>query len=349
MSAALVTGQGTQIETESVVSYLVERGADINAQDAYGMTPLHYAAMRGNTVVAGQLLKCKSITVDVSFVFLCDTFFDQMPLQPRDKQRMTPMHSACAHGCVEVAELLLRHGADVGAVDEQLNNPLHRAAEEGHLNIVRLLFHFAEDNGRDALDLLTARDYENNTPLHLAVDNGHYDVIRYLLEQGADCNTHRAMFNAPLHAACTSGDARIVKVLLEVVLKSGQHYKELSQGYRKTTNNRMELLAVIVGLEAIKKEEQEVKVVSDSKYVTEAINQKWVFGWQKKGFKDKKNPDLWRRFLQIYPKHSITFEWIKGHDGHKENERCDKLAVAAATGESLLVDEGFENQENHLF
>ena len=134
-----------------------------------------------------------------------------------------------------------------------------------------------------------------------------------------------------------------------IVLKKGKHYKELSQGFRKTTNNRMELLAAIIGLESVKGENQDITLYSDSKYVVDAINQKWVFGWQKKGFKDKKNPDLWRRFLKIYSKHKVKFEWVKGHDGHTENERCDKLAVAAATGENLLIDEGFESSENQLF
>ena len=131
------------------------------------------------------------------------------------------------------------------------------------------------------------------------------------------------------------------------ILKFNQHYKELSGGFRKTTNNRMELLAAIIGLEAIKGEKQKVKVYSDSKYVVEAVNQKWVFGWHKKGFKGKKNPDLWRRFLQIYPKHSVEFQWVKGHAGHTENERCDVLAVNAATNlDNQSIDEGFENQEN---
>ena len=134
-----------------------------------------------------------------------------------------------------------------------------------------------------------------------------------------------------------------------IVLKKGKHYKELSQGFRKTTNNRMELLAAIVGLETVKGENKDIMLYSDSKYVVDAINKKWVFGWQKKGFKDKKNPDLWRRFLQIHPKHNVKFEWVKGHDGHTENERCDKLAVSAATSENLLVDEGFEQSEKGLF
>lgn len=116
-----------------------------------------------------------------------------------------------------------------------------------------------------------------------------------------------------------------------VVLKCGTHYKELSEGFEETTNNRMELLAVIVGLEAIKRENAEVIVYSDSTYVVKAINEGWVFGWEKKNFDKKANPDLWIRFLEIYRKHRVRFIWIKGHAGHPENERCDALAVAAAS------------------
>ena len=129
-----------------------------------------------------------------------------------------------------------------------------------------------------------------------------------------------------------------------VVLLSGKYQKELSQGYRKTTNNRMELLAVIVGLEALKKEKSEVLIFSDSKYVVDSVEKGWVFNWQKKGFAKKKNVDLWKRFLGIYPKHKVRFEWVKGHAGNQWNERCDQLAVKAATSTNLLVDEGFENQ-----
>ena len=116
-----------------------------------------------------------------------------------------------------------------------------------------------------------------------------------------------------------------------VVLKCGTHYKELSEGFEETTNNRMELMAVIVGLEAIKRENAEVIVYSDSKYVVDAVNQGWVFGWEKKNFDKKANPDLWIRFLEVYRKHRVRFIWIKGHAGHPENERCDALAVAAAS------------------
>lgn len=116
-----------------------------------------------------------------------------------------------------------------------------------------------------------------------------------------------------------------------VVLKCGTHYKELSEGFEETTNNRMELLAVIVGLEAIKRENAEVIVYSDSTYVVKAVNEGWVFGWEKKNFDKKANPDLWIRFLKVYRKHRVRFIWIKGHAGHPENERCDALAVAAAS------------------
>ena len=119
--------------------------------------------------------------------------------------------------------------------------------------------------------------------------------------------------------------------------------KELSAGYRKTTNNRMELLAVIIGLEAIKKEGWDIKVVSDSKYVVDAIRQGWLESWIRKDFKGKKNADLWKRFIPSYRKHNVTFQWIKGHAGHPENERCDELAVNAAEGFDLLIDEGYEN------
>ncbi len=126
------------------------------------------------------------------------------------------------------------------------------------------------------------------------------------------------------------------------ILKFGSHSKELSQGYRHTTNNRMELLAVIAGLEAIKKLGMPVTVYSDSKYVVEAVKQGWLWGWEKKDFKNKKNPDLWKRYIPLHKKYKPEFVWVKGHAGHAENERCDQLAVAAAQDYDLLVDEGYE-------
>ena len=128
-----------------------------------------------------------------------------------------------------------------------------------------------------------------------------------------------------------------------VILQSGNHRKELSLGFKLTTNNRMELLAVIIGLESIKIPGSEVHIYSDSKYVVEAVEKKWVLGWVKKDFKDKKNPDLWKRFLNIYAKHKVKFHWIKGHNAHPENERCDVLATEAADGYELQIDSGYQS------
>lgn len=130
-----------------------------------------------------------------------------------------------------------------------------------------------------------------------------------------------------------------------IVMISGQHRKELSAGYRLTTNNRMELLAVIVALESMKLPQLKITIFTDSKYVCEAVEKKWVFGWAQKGFKDKKNPDLWKRFLLIYPKHEVHFKWIKGHAGHAMNERCDVLATTAADGKDLLIDDYYEAEQ----
>ena len=130
-----------------------------------------------------------------------------------------------------------------------------------------------------------------------------------------------------------------------VILITGKHYKEISQGFRHTTNNRMELLAVIVGLEQLKNNDSEVLVYSDSKYVVDSVEKKWVFQWEKNIFKGKKNIDLWKRFLTIYNKHKVSFIWVKGHAGHPENERCDYLAVEASEQTQLLVDEGYEKSK----
>jgi ribonuclease HI len=130
------------------------------------------------------------------------------------------------------------------------------------------------------------------------------------------------------------------------VLKYKQHRKELSEGFRLTTNNRMELLAVIKGLEALKEPGQKVLIYSDSKYVVDAVEKGWIWGWVKKNFKDKKNEDLWRRFIEVYKKHEVKFEWVKGHAGNVENEICDRLAVKSAEGPNLLIDEGYERSAN---
>lgn len=126
-----------------------------------------------------------------------------------------------------------------------------------------------------------------------------------------------------------------------VVLMAGAHRKELSDGFELTTNNRMELLAVITGLEALKAANCRVTVYSDSKYVVDAVEKRWVWDWVKKRFKGKKNADLWQRFLQIYDKHQVRFVWVKGHANIPENERCDQLAVEASMAPGLKKDFGY--------
>lgn len=130
-----------------------------------------------------------------------------------------------------------------------------------------------------------------------------------------------------------------------IVMRFNNKEKEISQGYRMTTNNRMELMAVIVALETLNTAKYPVKVFSDSKYVIDSIVKGWVFNWQKKGFKGKKNEDLWKRYLKLHPKFNISFTWVRGHNGHPENERCDVLAVNAADGGNYLVDDFFEKSQ----
>lgn len=133
--------------------------------------------------------------------------------------------------------------------------------------------------------------------------------------------------------------------VLEYIDSKGMlHTKELSQGYCRTTNNRMELMAVIAGLEALNRPCM-VDLYSDSKYVVDAFNQHWIDGWIKKGWKRGKNEpvkniDLWKRLLKAKEPHQVTFHWVKGHDGHLQNERCDTLATSAADGQELLEDPG---------
>jgi ribonuclease HI len=122
---------------------------------------------------------------------------------------------------------------------------------------------------------------------------------------------------------------------------SGPHRKELSAGFSLTTNNRMELLAVIVALEQLKFPGSLVTVYSDSKYVVDSVEKGWVFGWEKKGFSKKKNEDLWRAFLKVYRRHKVRFQWVKGHANHPENERCDQLATRAAQSADLQEDKGY--------
>ncbi|MGY6559137.1 MAG: ribonuclease HI [Nitritalea sp.] len=126
------------------------------------------------------------------------------------------------------------------------------------------------------------------------------------------------------------------------ILQYKAHEKEISGGFRRTTNNRMELLAVIVGLESLKLENIPVRVISDSKYVVDSVTKGWLWSWQKKGFKDKKNIDLWKRYIPLHLRYKPTFQWVKGHAGHPLNERCDQLAVEAALGQNLPADQGYE-------
>ncbi len=126
-----------------------------------------------------------------------------------------------------------------------------------------------------------------------------------------------------------------------VVMIYGKHRKELSEGFQMTTNNRMELLAVIRGLQTLKRDDLHVKVYTDSRYVSDAVNKRWVFSWEAKGFKKKKNPDLWKEFLEVYRRLKVSFIWVKGHADIPENERCDQLAVEASFGDNLLVDSGY--------
>ncbi|WP_343606397.1 ribonuclease HI [Fluviicola sp.] len=132
-----------------------------------------------------------------------------------------------------------------------------------------------------------------------------------------------------------------------IILRYKQSVKELSQGFRLTTNNRMELLAVVVALENLKTNQIPVRIFSDSKYVIDAIQKRWVYGWQAKGFNKKKNKDLWQRYLSLARSFNIEFVWVKGHNGHPENERCDVLAVEAALGKNLLIDHYFEEVQQH--
>jgi ribonuclease HI len=136
---------------------------------------------------------------------------------------------------------------------------------------------------------------------------------------------------------------------LGVVMIYGKHRKELSEGYRLTTNNRMELLAVIRGLETLKRDDLKVKIYTDSRYVSDAVNNGWVFSWEAKRFKKKKNADLWQQFLPLYRKYKVEFVWVKGHASITENERCDELAVQASLGATLLEDSGYvENKDDTL-
>ncbi len=133
-----------------------------------------------------------------------------------------------------------------------------------------------------------------------------------------------------------------------VVMIYGELRKEISEGYSLTTNNRMELLAVIRALEALKWKNAQVRIYTDSRYIVDAVNKGWLFGWEKKRFKNKKNPDLWIKFLELYRKHNVKIQWVKGHANNPENERCDILAVKASKGSGLKEDRGYKNDVEFL-
>jgi ribonuclease HI len=127
-----------------------------------------------------------------------------------------------------------------------------------------------------------------------------------------------------------------------VIMKFNGREKIITEGFRKTTNNRMELLSVIVALEKITTDKYPVEIYSDSKYVIDSITKGWVFNWVKTNFKGKKNEDLWKRFLEVESKFNITYHWVKGHNGHPENERCDQIAVESIKNQSLGIDKIYE-------
>ncbi len=156
-------------------------------------------------------------------------------------------------------------------------------------------------------------------------------------------STNLTMNTNPIVSIYTDGSSRgnPGKGGYGCILFFNDKYKELAGGFRLTTNNRMELMAVIVGLEALKVPCQ-VVVVSDSKYVVDAVEKKWLYNWIKTGFKGKKNEDLWKRYYTLSKNHIVQMQWVKGHNNHPHNERCDQLATLAADGTSLEIDFGYE-------
>ncbi|KAL7637921.1 UNVERIFIED_CONTAM: hypothetical protein RMT77_011534 [Armadillidium vulgare] len=187
-------------ESEGVIKVLVENGADVHARDIYGLTPLHYAAMRGHDVAARDLLE-----------------FGHVDTEARDKQQMTPLFIAATYGYVDICRRLIDNSADIIAMDESQQTPLHRAAAEGHNEILEMLLEAAESQGGNLKveKLLSIKDIERLTPFHLAVMNGNIETARLLLKKGAEVNTSRDTLATPLHSAAVSGDIALVKLLLE--------------------------------------------------------------------------------------------------------------------------------------
>ncbi|CAH1799596.1 unnamed protein product [Owenia fusiformis] len=186
--------------SNSVILHLLSRNADVNARDAYGSTPLHYAATRGNEVAVAELLTSKTILIEAV-----------------DLQQMTALHQAATHDEKEVARMLIEHGANLRCADEDGATPLHYACSEGNEEVVQMLFDAGEklDGWVTISQMVTDQDYERNTALHLAVVNQNYEVVKICLKKGSDVNTHRLHYNTPLHLAATAGDVRIIELLIE--------------------------------------------------------------------------------------------------------------------------------------
>ncbi|CAL1538525.1 unnamed protein product, partial [Lymnaea stagnalis] len=186
----------------SIVSYLVNKGANINATDIYGQTPLHFAAMRGNEVACSNLL----------------FFKNKIKIEANDNQGYTPLHTAAIHNHVEIARMLIEAGASLMCRDKELCTPLHHAASEGNLALVQLLLDAGANSQEGWItltEMISATEIEMSSPLHVAVDNGHYEVVKLLLEKCADVNKPRKHFMYPLHLAAQSGDVRIATLLVE--------------------------------------------------------------------------------------------------------------------------------------
>ncbi|XP_013386790.1 transient receptor potential cation channel subfamily A member 1 homolog, partial [Lingula anatina] len=184
----------------SVVKYLIERGANVNAQDYYGLTPLHFAAMRGNDRVCRELLSVPDIYIEAA-----------------DKQQMTALHLAAAHSCVEVAQILIEAGANLRCIDHESCTPLHLAAEKGNIEIVGMLFDAGQkkDGWVTLSQMVTDQNVEQNTALHLAVNNSHYEVAKLIIEKGGLDNETSKYLSTPLHLASVGGDVRVVQLLLD--------------------------------------------------------------------------------------------------------------------------------------